>query len=151
MVEKENLVRTRREVLIKAGMALLALVTRGIGPRDFNGAPSEDYASNKGRSTADKTLSQRTPSPADAARLHEQLSYLSELPTGARVFDAVSAIREFLGLLDDHDLPSTCIAARPLRGLNCHYGIGSTVLSEQSKQLLAETVIPIHRVLEIEI
>lgn len=131
-------------------MALLALIAREIVPREINGASSEDGASKNTRNTAHKTLSQRTPSPTDAALCREPLSYLSELPPGARVIDAVSAIREFLELLNDLDLPSTRSAARPLRGLSCHFGIGSKVLSEQPKKLLEETVIPIRRVFKQE-
>ena len=151
MVKKESPGQCRRELFVQTGIAFLVLIAKRYIPKASPGEHSESDRSTNSQKTSGEALKLTAPTAADFVKLGEHLSYLSNLPTGARVFDAVREIGGFLEILRDRDLPATCAAARSLWNLRCHNGCGSRVLSEQSKLSFAVTMIPIRRALEAEV
>lgn len=133
MIKIENPGQCRRDVVIQAGIAFLALIAKRLIPKASPDEQGESARSTSSQKTSGEGLKLNAPTAAEFVQLGEHLSYLSNLPAGARVFDAVREIEGFLEILQDRDLPATRGAARSLWNLRSHNGCGSRVLSEQSK------------------
>jgi len=107
MAKKQNTGQPRRGFLLKAGMALLALINKGIGPTDTFAESNAVDLSTKSLEKSNDGLKPIAPTPADFVSLGEQISYLSNLPSGTCVHDVGNASRILLDILSDIDLPTT--------------------------------------------
>ena len=149
--EGKNSGQTRRTILGRAGIALLAGLGGVFTPKMSVAGPAKGGLETSPTEITRVKSKLSPPTPAEFVKLGECLSYLSNMPAGARVFDATRAVGEFVDIVRDRELPSTRQAARSIWGLRCTYGIGSTLLSEESKRRFAERMLPVRRALEAEI
>ena len=101
MAKKENPGQCRREVFVQTGIAFLALIAKRFIPMASPDGHVESGVSTNSQKKSDEASKSTAPTAADFVKLGEHLSYLSNLPTGARVFDAVREIGGFLEILRD--------------------------------------------------
>jgi hypothetical protein len=149
--ERNDTDQTRRTVLRRSGMALMAGLGGLLTPKTSIAQPADgDLRSCSAGKTGAK-LELNLPTPAEFVKLGECLSYMCHLPAGARVHDITATIGTLMKILNSRDMPATRKVFASLRIYGCHYGNGSIVLSDESKIVFAEKATPVSLALEAEI
>ena len=152
-IKVPDLGQTRRTILGKTGMALVVGLGTVLTSRISSASPSPSDLGNRPEETTPVKPKLSPPTSTEIMQLGECLSYLNNIPAGAIAHDVCGRTQTIMNILDNRDLPATLAVARStnIRGLCCHYGVGSTKLRDESKLDYRRWVLPLYEALKAEL
>ena len=151
--EKRLTNQSRRDVIIHAGMGMLAAAGGALALNSAHAESSENNHPTDSPQLLEKCSdSKRRPTPTQLLKLGEHLAQLDPLPWGSSHRWAEHYLLKFLKIADRCHLPATHEATRSFRRKRTFmYGVGQYSMSEATRQNHAAKMVLVRQALEADL